>query len=351
MLRFRRSVATAVLAAAALIATGCSATTAPGDRSAQSSSPGFPVSIEHVYGTTEIPSNPERVITIGWMTQDIVAALGTVPIGTPTSWGGDEEGFTPWFRTQVEDVLEADMPTILNEGEEPDFEQILALEPDVILAPHSGITETQYARLSEIAPTVAYAERPWVSGDWQDLTRVVATALGENEKAEELIAQTEQAMQEALVTHPGVKDTSLLYGVSLSEGSAELGLYISADPRVAFLREFGLVDSPSLSDALGDVDDDDFHGAVSLEKLNTIDADVFIAWSSSPEETQYTLDHPALSRWEPIADGRYYIIEDATMGMATNGPTLLSIPWAIEEGFVDDVATAIDGGAIVRGQD
>ncbi|MDR6867770.1 iron complex transport system substrate-binding protein [Microbacterium resistens] len=345
----RRLASLAAMTALALAATACAGGAPASSAPVASAADGaFPVTVSHVYGKTTIPEQPKRVVTIGWMTQDIVAALGTAPVGVSTSWGGDDEGFTPWFRHQVEEVLHADMPTVLAEGEEPDFEQILSLAPDLILAPHSGVTESQYARLSEIAPTIAFAERPWQSGTWQELTDVVATALGTTDRAAGLIADTQKGIDDAVAAHPGLKGASFVYGVTLSEGATEVGLYVSGDPRVRFLRGFGLVDSPSLESALSGLGPEDFYGAVSLEKLDTVDADVFVAWSSTPEETKATLTNPLFSRWKPIAEGRSYVLEDATMGMATNGPTLLSIPWAIENGFVDDLARAIDGDAVVR---
>ncbi|WP_418060229.1 iron-siderophore ABC transporter substrate-binding protein [Pimelobacter simplex] len=348
--RIRRVLALAVALAVGLTLAACgSKADDASDRTGGGGAAGaFPVTVDHVFGSTTIPSKPRRVVTIGWITHDIVAALGVVPVGVPKTWGGDDEGFTPWFRTQVEDVLDADLPQILTEGEEPDFEQILGLQPDLILAPHSGITENQYKRLSEIAPTVAYAERPWVSGSWRDLTQVVATALGEQDRATELIAQTQTAIDTASAAHPALAGTSFLYGVSLSDGATELGVYVAADPRVAFLREFGLVDSPSLGKALGTIGKEDFYGAASLEVLDTIETDLFVGWSASADETRLTLEHPSFSRWAPIADGHYYVLQDDTMAMATNGPNLLSIPWAIDEGFVDDLAKAVDGGAVVR---
>ena len=99
----------------------------------------LPATISHVFGETTVAEAPERIVTIGWATQDVVAAFGTVPVLTPDVWGGDEEGFSPWFRAEVEE-LGGELPEILayNDAGELDFEQILALEPDLILAPTPG---------------------------------------------------------------------------------------------------------------------------------------------------------------------------------------------------------------------
>ncbi|MGO3259891.1 ABC transporter substrate-binding protein [Corynebacterium variabile] len=209
-----RRVAATVLAAATLsAAVACSsdddedAATATGDGDGN-----FPVTMEHVYGETVIPEKPEKpekVVTVGWMTHDIVAALGVDPIGVDSTWGGDEEGFSPWFRHQVEDVIGGDMPEITNKDDGAlDIEKIATLEPDLILAPHSGVTDDEYAKLSKIAPTVAYQKSPWKSGSWQDLTAVVAKALGEEDKVADLVSGTEDAMATEAAKYPNLKGAS-----------------------------------------------------------------------------------------------------------------------------------------------
>ncbi|MEE1649942.1 ABC transporter substrate-binding protein [Brachybacterium sp. J144] len=357
MATLRRSTFLLGLAAASLLA-ACTAGEAESGAGTGNSDAGgaadtgaFPVTLEHVYGETVIPAAPARVVTIGWMTHDIVAALGLAPVGVSTSWGGDEEGFTPWFRTQVEEVLGADLPTVLAETEDgPDYEQILSLAPDAILAPHSGISEVQYERLSEIAPTLAYREGAWSSGTWQDLTGIVATALGRVPEGETLIADTAQLIADEAAAHPNLDGASFVYTVTLSgaDGGTEMALYVSGDPRVALLREFGLVDTPALADLSAGVGPDEFYTGVSLEQLDTVEADVVVAWSNSAENTQYSLEHPLFSRWDPIANSRYYVTDDSTLGMATSGPSVLSLPWAIEQGYIAGISAAIDGTPTVR---
>lgn len=354
MVTLRRSTFLLGLTAAPLLAacsSGGGEQGARADGPAEESGDAFPVTLEHVHGTTEIPAKPQRVVTIGWMTHDIVAALGVVPVLVPESWGGDEEGFNPWFRTQVEETLGAEMPEVLTENEDgPDYEQILAQAPDLILAPHSGVTEVQYQRLSEIAPTVAQKEAAWSSGTWQELTGIVATALGETAQAETLIADTETLIEDTLGAHPELDGASFAYTVTLDAagGGTELGLYVTGDPRVSLLHEFGMVDTEALAPASEGEDPDTFNVGVSLEELDSVEADVVVAWSNTAENTQYSLEHPLFSRWAPIADGRYYITEDPAVGMATSGPTVLSLPWAIDEGYIEGIAQALGGTAVVR---
>ncbi|WP_371030830.1 ABC transporter substrate-binding protein [Pseudoclavibacter sp. JSM 162008] len=306
----------------------------------------LPVTMTHAFGETTITEAPERVVTVGWATQDVVAAFGAVPVGIPETWGGDEEGYSPWFRAEVEE-LGGTMPEILNYSDagDLDFEQVLALEPDVILAPHSGLTEVEYNRLTEIAPTVAYPEKPWASESWQSLVEIVGDSLGQPAKADEIIAQTQGQLDTVKEENPKFADTTFAYGLTLSDGGTEAGIYIPTDLRVQFLTDLGLQNTPAMDTVLGTVEGDNWYGAVSLEELDTIPADLFVAWSNSPEELEYTLNHPTFKLWEPIATGHYLFLESEPLAMATNAPTPLSIPWALDE-FVPMLNSAIDGNGV-----
>lgn len=115
----------------------------------------FPVTLHHIYGDTTIESQPQRVVTLGWMAPDIAIALGVVPVGAPyVSWGDDGHGYLPWMARALQKLGDA-RPTLLPIDDGTPYEQILALNPDVILAPVSGMEQDEYERLSAIAPTVA----------------------------------------------------------------------------------------------------------------------------------------------------------------------------------------------------
>ena len=68
-------------------------------------------------------------------------------------------------------------------------DEVAKLDPDLILATNSGITEEEYKKLSKIAPVVAYPEAPWVT-PWQDSLDMVGKALGRSSLADEVEAET-----------------------------------------------------------------------------------------------------------------------------------------------------------------
>ena len=58
--------------------TGTSVTEA---EAGESTSAAYPVTIEHAFGETVIEKQPERVVTVAFGNQDVVLALGVVPVG------------------------------------------------------------------------------------------------------------------------------------------------------------------------------------------------------------------------------------------------------------------------------
>jgi iron complex transport system substrate-binding protein len=339
--------------AAALVLTGCGGTADSGGGTAKASGKdpaaggsAFPVTVEHAFGSTEITEKPKRVVALSWMSQDVIAALGVVPVGVDKQWGGDEEGHTPWFRTQVE-KLGGKMPEVLKQGDsgELDFEQILSLEPDLIVGLYSGLSDVDYQRLDEIAPTLPYLKKPWDGGTWQNMTRTIGKVLGENEKAAEVVTDVEGQLAAVARDNPKFKDTTFAYGLALAPGSTELGLYLNYDPRVRLLTEMGFKNTPSMPKIAETVQGTNWYGGVSLEELDTIEADVFVAWANGDGEVKHSLKDPLLTRWEPIESGRYAFVQDPTLAMATSGPSVLSIPWAIER-YVPVLADAVAGKAV-----
>src|SRR5688500_17860839 len=218
---------------------GCGA--AAGEESGGSSAAGgeFPVSIEHAFGTTTIEEEPERVVVLGWAAQDTVYALGVTPVGMPSyPYGGGDDGVLPWN----DEFFDAEETTLLDTADGAPLEAIAALRPDVVLAPYEGFDEAVYEDLSGIAPTVAYAGEPWTT-PWREQTRMIGTALGLADEAEELIAGADDRVAEIAAAHPEFADRTFAY---TSMGADALYLYLPADPRVQLIEDLGFTVDPSV---------------------------------------------------------------------------------------------------------
>src|SRR5690554_5064916 len=101
----------------------------------------FPLTIEHKFGTITLTEAPQRVVSIGYNTQDALFALGVQPVAV-RYWFGDQaaHGVFPW----AEDEANGAQPVLLDMPEGVSFEAILALQPDLIVAVYSGITQEEY---------------------------------------------------------------------------------------------------------------------------------------------------------------------------------------------------------------
>ena len=132
----------------------------------------------------------------------------------------------------------------LSDGSDIPFEQIAAQKPYVIIAVFSGIDAEQYARLSQIAPTVAYPDQPW-STPWQDVTRIVGEVVGKPAEAEQLVTDTLQFVADEAARYPEIAGTTFA-GVNDFDGS--IAVYDALDARMKFLTDTGLVLAPSVTE-------------------------------------------------------------------------------------------------------
>ncbi len=323
------------LAALALTACGSSSaeTTASGTTGAAASSAG--ATVPHAFGETEVPADPQRVVTWGWGSTDAAVALGVVPVAMPhQSYGGDAEGVLPWLRER----LEADgqeIPTVLPDQQEVPIEAIAAAQPDLVLAPYSGITEAEYEQLSQIAPTVAYPETPWAT-PWRETVEIVGQSLGLEDEADELLADIDAQVAAQAEENPQLEGTSVAMVWKTADA---FYVYKPADARVAFTLDLGLESAPAV-EALA-AGDETFYYTLSEERLAELDSDVLVAYADSEESAQAFLTSPAAQVMEQVQRGSVATVIGTELIAAVSPPTALSLTYGLED-YVDALATAAD---------
>lgn len=325
----------AVLTAALVVLAGCGDDTASddgGNATSAGDSGAFPVTVEHALGETTIESAPERVVTWGSSTQDVVLALGVTPVAIPEfEYGGDDDGVLPWWREALGDD---ELPTLLPNASDTEipYEAIAEADPDVILAVYSGITEAEYETLSAIAPTVAYPDGPW-STPWQEQTRLVGEALGLDDEAEQLVADTEAYLDEQADEYPQLAAASFLYG---TEDAGQLALYTSDDVRVRLLTDIGMTLAPYADEnATGD----SVYYSVSPELAADVESDIFIAWFNDQQAADAFRDDPAYAQIPAVAAGAFVPVVGESYVTASSAPSVLSIPWMLDD-YVPQLAEA-----------
>lgn len=327
----------------ALTLTGCATgSTAEGSDTQQANTgadaDAFPVTIQHAFGETTIEEQPKRVATIGWSDQDHVLALGVAPVGATTlTWGGNEDGSSDWFDAAL-DEAGMEPPTRYDDADGVPVVEIAKLNPDVILATNSGITEKDYDKLSELAPVVAYPEHPWIT-PWQTSLEMIGKALGRSDIAADVATETEQAIDAAKAEYPQLDGASLIFAYLSTADLSSIGIYAPKDPRVSLMHDLGLVDAPSVAKA---IKPGEFYGTVSAERATELESDVLLTWSESPGDMKTFAEHDLIGKIPAVASGHFYAEEDKHVSLAVTNPTPLSIPYIIEN-FVPHVAKAIAG--------
>ena len=283
----------------------------------------FPVTIEHAHGVTVVPQEPKRIVTWGWSNEDVVIALGVIPVGMPfQAYGGGDNGVHEW----VENALEAagvEMPAILDAAAEPPVEQIAALEPDLIIAAYSGITEDEYALLSGMAPTVAYSGAPW-STSWQDLTLIVGKALGKDAEAQALVDETTAWVEAEFAKYPELKEVTF---ASANDYDGSMAVYAPLDARMKFLTDFGMVMNPSVA-ALAP-EGDAFYYPLSYELFDQLEADIFVTYHEDQTALDEWLATPQAQNYPPIVNGGLAALVGTENVASVSPPSILSLRWGL----------------------
>ncbi|MGO4300734.1 iron-siderophore ABC transporter substrate-binding protein [Leifsonia sp. RAF41] len=337
--RSRFALIASAVVASALVLTGCSAGGSGSESTTGGDSGSFPVTMKSALGSAAIDAKPKRIATWGWGAQDIVLALGIVPVAMPSfSYGGNADGVLPWDADQIK-KLDGRTPQLLNAdtGEVP-FEEFVSAQPDVILAPYSGLTQTEYDTLSKIAPVVAYPEKPWATS-WRDQTAIVGKALGLTAEADALVSKTEDFVTALAAKYPVLKDKKFFYAAANEPG--KLNVYRAEDPRVQLLNDLGLKNSPSIDALDQSKGDGSFFYQLSNENLSKIDTDLLVMYFDKQSSVDAFTADPLVAAMPTITEGRFAPIVGESFVAATSAPSVLSIPWMLDR-YVPELAKAAD---------
>ncbi|HET7303707.1 MAG TPA: iron-siderophore ABC transporter substrate-binding protein [Segeticoccus sp.] len=348
--RPRGGLLAAVTVAAALVLAGCGGSSAAtgedrGSGGAAAGSSGgdaqraghFPVTIDSALGEATISEPPERVVTLGQGSTGTAIAMGHVPVGIEKyPWGSDQSGYLPWVHQAVEEAG-AKLPQQFTGGTELDIEAVAALEPDVILAPWSGITQQQYDLLSQIAPTVAYPDKPW-STQWAEQIRIIGTALGEPTEAREEIAEIKDRFAQVREQNPGFAKHTFAY--TYTNGPGTFGVYLKGEQRVEMLRKMGLELAPAV--AKMPAQNGNWYAELGLENVDTVkDADLLFTWYMDGKSRRQLMKQPLYAGIPAIERGSVVAAKDHPFVTASSMINPLTVPWSIDR-YVPMIHEAID---------
>jgi iron complex transport system substrate-binding protein len=278
----------------------------------------YPRVIQHAFGRTQLRSEPQRLVTIGYGDETPFLALGHKPIAVVYS-GMFPSGMTPWceqkFGTQKPDLLD---------GSIIDFEDIARLKPDLIVGVFSAIDADSFRRLSQIAPTIAYRSGPWRAG-WREQTEIAGAILGLDESAKQLIAETEGLLRSYGDAYPDLKGKSFTFG-SYFAGSSRIVVYLPGETRVDWMIDIGMRPSPGVL-RLARAGGGHVSADASLEDLESVAADLLVMWYE-PGARAALEGQRLFQMFSPVREGRYVGLDDPEEIWAASWPSVLAIPYA-----------------------
>ena len=333
-------VSLAGLLAATLALTACGSSS---DDDTADTSDGLLSSVDTMFGTIDVPEPEDgdlTVVALGWSDAETALALGVKPVAVYDwlGFGADGKAVGPWATDLYGDV---DPAIIKDVGEEVNYEQIQALDPDLILNTRAGNDEKQFKRLNDIAPTIYAPEgTPAYGTKWRVQTQLVADALGQSDDGKKLIADVEKQIADAAEAHPEFEGKTAVSSTKFGEA---YGAYVAGDARWDLIEELGFVQNP----AVLDLKPNGFYVDVSVEQIEVLDADVTVLFPIG-----YTLkdveDDKLIASLDSVKDGRAVFLgesrgdstdENTDLSQAFSATSILSIPVAVK-GIVPLLADA-----------
>ena len=309
-------------------------TVAPASPASEPAAPAFPVTVEHTFGSTVIDAEPERVVSVGYTDQDAILALGVTPL-TVLDWYGDQPyGVWPWAQDELGDAT----PELLSaDALDVGYEKIAALQPDLIIGVSSGMSQSMYDTLSQIAPTVAQ------SGDfadfampWQEQTIMIGRALGREQQAQSLIDGVEERFAEIRQAHPEFEGATGTVAFVNEDGT--MGAYSPDDVRGRLLAELGFVVPDELLELAGD----SFFANFSTERMSLVDTDVLIWITGDLRAIDAIKADPIRQTLNAVAEGREIFLDSIELGAAMSFSSVLSLQYFLDE-IEPRLVAAVDG--------
>ena len=104
--------------------------------------------VTHARGTTDVPTDPQRVVVLEPVQLDTSVALGVIPVGTAVL--SETTGVPAYLGEKAAEI------EMVGTVAAPNLEKIVALSPDLIIGTESRHGD-MYEQLAAIAPTVYMA--------------------------------------------------------------------------------------------------------------------------------------------------------------------------------------------------
>ncbi|MQA09005.1 MAG: ABC transporter substrate-binding protein [Pseudonocardiaceae bacterium] len=273
-----------------------------------------PATVKHRFGSTTIDRVPKRVVTIDLQWTDTMLAMGVKPVGYTV------DSLMPKSRVPWQALPAGSTALPLDDG--VPVEQIIALNPDLIVGSFSITDKETYELLSARAPTIAGPPSGDAVTPWQDLVRTAGAILAEKDKAEQVIDSVAKAVSGAAREFPGLKGKTF----SLAQYVVGDSMYIVAnekDGSSLLFRRLGMTLYPRVlreGRRTGKT-----RVNVSTERADLLRADLLTFLVNGGDKSDLT-DIPEFDQ----LPGTVAVLDYPTV-VGLNTPSPLSIPYALDQ--------------------
>jgi iron complex transport system substrate-binding protein len=273
------------------------------------------VTVEHRFGTTEVPVAPERIVSLDLQWTDTLAALGTPPVAYVQDPTLEDP---PWQEGLLDDSEPIEVTATTTELP---YEDIVAADPDLIVVTYFAEDQEAYELLSEIAPTIATLTAGDAVDPWQDITEVAGQVLGAEDEATALIDEVEGEIADTAAALPELEGQTFALVNYVPNDS----IYVVADPEDGaslLFEQLGMEITPTILES-GDVDGGRVQ--ISFEEISLLDADLLLLLTNGadPEDISGYDALPAVESGAVLSMGYTDIV-------ALNTPSALSVAYALE---------------------
>ncbi|TFE01587.1 ABC transporter substrate-binding protein [Jeotgalibacillus salarius] len=258
------------------------------------------IEVEHAMGTTTLEEKPERVVSLYQGATDTVLEFDVTPVGVVESW----------VEVPMYDYIKDDLQEVTYVGQEtqPNLEEIAALDPDVIFASQIRHEEI-YEQLSEIAPTIVNE----TIYDFKETTNLIGQALGEEEKAETLIADWESRIadfKEKIVSNENWPMSAAV----LNYRADHARIYVTGFAG-SILQEAGFEEPIELQGQ-----NEEIVMLNDKEAIPQMNADVFFQFMEDTPDVQKNFEewtaHPLYENLEAVQNDNVFTVDEVAWNMA-----------------------------------
>ncbi|MCS6828840.1 MAG: iron-siderophore ABC transporter substrate-binding protein [Caldilinea sp.] len=252
-----------------------------------------------------IPAEPQRIVTLTEIELDSLLALGVKPVGSVNGRG--QPGLPAYLGNQIEGIVS------VGSLAEPSLEQIVALEPDLILA-GSMISQIEALapELSKIAPVVATFQ---TGDDWKTAFQSIANVLNLNARADAFLAEYDQRVNSIRAMIPAGAEAAVVRW--MPQGPVVMMPQTFAN---RILADVGFTPPAELQTLAGS------HGAhsdpLSLEALESIDKDWLFVGALNAEGSaalEEALNDPLVQSLDVVKQG-HLVLVDGAVWTSIGGP-------------------------------